>query len=167
MSVDWIQPTAWKIVHTFTIILNTFQLGYKNQSTYDVSGTNRCSFSDKYKTLKYSLVKAYDYWMLNLLVHHVTGRFWKAIIIMFRMIPCSELAQIKRTHIHTFSTKVTCATGDIIFYWPCITVYQYSESNAMHFLFNLLRIKGLYMFRALLAHPQEVPHKQHLIYCKQ
>jgi hypothetical protein len=25
----------------------------------------------------------------------------------------------------------------------------------MHFLFNLLRIKGLYMFRALLAHPQE------------
>jgi retron-type reverse transcriptase len=25
----------------------------------------------------------------------------------------------------------------------------------MHFSFNLLRIKGLYMFRALLAHPQE------------
>jgi hypothetical protein len=25
----------------------------------------------------------------------------------------------------------------------------------MHFLFNLLRIKGLYMFGALLAHPQE------------
>jgi hypothetical protein len=26
----------------------------------------------------------------------------------------------------------------------------------MHFLFSLLRINGLYMFRALLAHPQEV-----------
>jgi hypothetical protein len=26
----------------------------------------------------------------------------------------------------------------------------------MHFLFSLLRIKGLYKFRALLAHPQEV-----------
>jgi hypothetical protein len=26
-------------------------------------------------------------------------------------------------------------------------------------LFNLLRIKGLYMFRALLAHPQETLHK--------
>jgi hypothetical protein len=26
----------------------------------------------------------------------------------------------------------------------------------MHFLFSLLRIKGHYMFRALLAHPQEV-----------
>jgi hypothetical protein len=25
----------------------------------------------------------------------------------------------------------------------------------MHFLFSLLRIMGLYMFRALLAHPQE------------
>jgi hypothetical protein len=35
----------------------------------------------------------------------------------------------------------------------------------MHFLFNLLRINGLYIFRALLAHPQEVLHKQHLVYC--
>jgi hypothetical protein len=26
--------------------------------------------------------------------------------------------------------------------------YQYSETNVMHFLFSLLRIKGLYMFRA-------------------
>jgi hypothetical protein len=36
-----------------------------------------------------------------------------------------------------------------------VTVYQYSETNVMHFLFNLLRIKSRYMFRALLAHPQE------------
>jgi hypothetical protein len=36
---------------------------------------------------------------------------------------------------------------------------QYSETNVMHFLFNLLRIKGLYMFRALLAHPHEVRNK--------
>jgi hypothetical protein len=35
-------------------------------------------------------------------------------------------------------------------------VYQYSETNVMHFLFNLLRIKGLYMFWVLLAHPQEM-----------
>jgi hypothetical protein len=33
------------------------------------------------------------------------------------------------------------------------------------FLFSLLRIKGLYMFRALLAHPQEALHKCHFIYC--
>jgi hypothetical protein len=35
----------------------------------------------------------------------------------------------------------------------------------MHVLFNLLRIKGLYMFRELLAHPQEALHKRHLVYC--
>jgi hypothetical protein len=35
----------------------------------------------------------------------------------------------------------------------------------MHFSFHLLRIRDLYMFRALLAHPQEVPHKRHLVYC--
>jgi hypothetical protein len=35
----------------------------------------------------------------------------------------------------------------------------------MHILFNLLRIKGLYMFRKLLAHPQEALHKRHLVYC--
>jgi hypothetical protein len=34
-----------------------------------------------------------------------------------------------------------------------IIVYHYSETNVIHFLFNLLRIKGLCMFRALLAHP--------------
>jgi hypothetical protein len=43
--------------------------------------------------------------------------------------------------------------------------YQYIETNVMHSLFNLLRIKGLYMFRALLAHPQEAKHKRHLVYC--
>jgi hypothetical protein len=37
----------------------------------------------------------------------------------------------------------------------CLLVYQYSETNVLHILFNLLRIKDLYMFRALLAHPQE------------
>jgi hypothetical protein len=44
-------------------------------------------------------------------------------------------------------------------------VCQYSETNLMHFLFNLLRTKGLYMFRALLAHPQEVLYIRHLVYC--
>jgi hypothetical protein len=42
---------------------------------------------------------------------------------------------------------------------------QYSEINVIHFSFNLLRIKGLYMFRALLAYPQEALHKRHLVYC--
>jgi hypothetical protein len=34
-------------------------------------------------------------------------------------------------------------------------VHQYSETSVMRFSFNLLRTKGLYKFRALLAHPQE------------
>jgi hypothetical protein len=34
----------------------------------------------------------------------------------------------------------------------------FSETNVVQFLFNLLRIKGLYMFRALIDHPQEVLH---------
>jgi hypothetical protein len=40
-----------------------------------------------------------------------------------------------------------------------------SETNVMHFLFNLLRIQGLHMLRASLAHPQEVLHKRRLLYC--
>jgi hypothetical protein len=42
---------------------------------------------------------------------------------------------------------------------------QYSETSVMHILFNLLRIKDLYMFRAFLAHPQEALNIQDLFYC--
>jgi hypothetical protein len=40
--------------------VNSFQLGYKNQSVYAVSGTSRCLFSDKYKTHKHSMGRAYS-----------------------------------------------------------------------------------------------------------
>jgi hypothetical protein len=55
----------------------------------------------------------------------------------------------------------------VLQYTPIIythLVYQYSETNVVHFLFSLLRIKGLNMFRALLAHLQEVLHKRQLVY---
>ena len=45
--------------------VNTFHLGYKNQSVYAVSGTNRCLFSDKYRTQKYSVGRTNSCWMLN------------------------------------------------------------------------------------------------------
>jgi hypothetical protein len=35
----------------------------------------------------------------------------------------------------------------------------------MHVLLSLLRIKGLYVFLALLVHPQEALHKHHFVYC--
>jgi hypothetical protein len=63
--------------------------------------------------------------------------------------------------LHTFSKPSLC----LMVCWPRIILYQYSETNVMHFLFGLLRVKGLYMFRALLAHPQEALHKRHLVYC--
>jgi hypothetical protein len=52
-----------------------------------------------------------------------------------------------------------------MFCCPCIIVYQYNEIKVMHISFSLLRIKFLYMIRALRAEPQEALHKRHLIYC--
>jgi hypothetical protein len=79
-----------------------------------------------------------------------TISFFKDISILFFYVGCNG--------------KPTLSTG-LMFCRPCIIVYQYNESNVMHFSFSLLRIKGLYMFRALLAHPQEALHKRHLLYC--
>jgi hypothetical protein len=42
---------------------------------------------------------------------------------------------------------------------------QYNETNVMHISLNLLSLKSLYMFRALLAHPQDALHKRQLVYC--
>jgi hypothetical protein len=68
-------------------------------------------------------------------------------------------------HCAFFSSQLPTTPIYLIFCWPYIIVYQYNETNVMQFLFSLLRIKGLYMFRALLAHIQEALQKLHLEYC--
>jgi hypothetical protein len=65
----------------------------------------------------------------------------------------------------TFHVNYIPVTEFLMFCLPCIIVYQYNEINVMHFALNLLRMKGLYMFRALLAHPQKALQKRHLVYC--
>jgi hypothetical protein len=47
-----------------------------------------------------------------------------------------------------------------VFSWPCIIIYQYSETNAMHILFSLLRINGLYMFQ-ILVQPTDITRTQY------
>jgi hypothetical protein len=42
-------------------------------------------------------------------------------------------------------------------------INQYNETNVMHFSFSLLRINGLHMFRALLAHSATVPQPTDII----
>jgi hypothetical protein len=54
---------------------------------------------------------------------------------------------------------------DLMFSFPWIAVYQFKENNLMPFSFNLLRIKGPYMFQALLAHPQEALNKRNFLCC--
>jgi hypothetical protein len=56
--------------------------------------------------------------------------------------------------------------------WPSPTLKR-STTNSVStmkptwctFHSTLYRIKGLYMFRALLTHPHEALHKRHLVYC--
>jgi hypothetical protein len=56
----------------------------------------------------------------------------------------------------TLLTEVQCKVPTCPISFLLINVCnQYNETNVMHFLFSLLRIRGLYMFRALLVHIQE------------
>ena len=57
--------------------VNTFHLGCKNQSVM-LYGAEIAVYSEiKYKTYEYSVGRKYNYWMLNLLVYHMTSRLLK------------------------------------------------------------------------------------------
>jgi hypothetical protein len=48
---------------------------------------------------------------------------------------------------------------------PNVGKFQYNQIYVMHFLFSLLTIMSIYMFRELFTHPQEAIHKRRLLYC--
>jgi hypothetical protein len=56
-----------------------------------------------------------------------------------------KIFEIFRTSVFCFFSVVFYTNQYLLFCWPFIILYQYSETNMMHFLFSLLRIKGLYI----------------------
>jgi hypothetical protein len=63
------------------------------------------------------------------------------------------------THFWNYISNESTSSGEHIqcknSFLKIHVIRQYRETNVMHFLFNLLRIKGLYMFRALFASEDE------------
>jgi hypothetical protein len=74
---------------------------------------------------------------------------------------------LEKVHMHTAQAKYvpTSYTTACTMLYPDINHNQYSKTKVMHFLLNLLSIKGLYMFQALLTHLHEALNKGHLVYC--
>jgi hypothetical protein len=77
----------------------------------------------------------------------------------------SRTAPYKQILLLTSNSAVSMPGPSAVFHIRCILLFnQYSETNMMQFLFNLLRIKVLYMFRTWVAHPQEVLRKRPFVY---
>jgi hypothetical protein len=105
-------------------------------------------------------------YVANTKLDHVFSRKRSVWFIMHWYYNSNQMLHI---NIHLICLQISDFTPQYIFSlmfcWPCIIVYQYNETSITHFSFNLLRIKALCMFRSLLAHLQEAPHKRHLVYC--
>jgi hypothetical protein len=67
------------------------------------------------------------------------------------------LSTVKKLH-PSWQQKTT----SIFDYWLSV-IRIINQHDALSL--NLLRIKGLYMFQVLLAHPQEELNKRYLVYC--
>jgi hypothetical protein len=141
-------PVFRKLSHVFFVLRVVYRYISTAWSTKWVTGCKiqlteqRVIYCAVASHVSYSLRMAL--WGLNMSEWHIVN---KAVLIT----PCISRFLMRNSHISAGT-------------W---TRYknQNSETNVMHFLFNLLRIKGLYVFRALLAHPQEALHERHLIYC--
>jgi hypothetical protein len=69
------------------------------------------------------------------------------------------------THSHTHTLTLTHIHTHTRTHTHTLTHTHKHTHTHSRFLLNLLRIKGLYMFRALLAHPPETLHHPHLVHC--
>jgi hypothetical protein len=102
----------------------------------------------------------------GMLVHW--SRYWLGHLTLLAqsISDCTSSWTLNWTYMLPRCTEPWTSNTDsyLIFCWSSIIVYQYNETDVMHFSFSLLRIKGLYVIQALLAHPQKARHKHHLVY---
>jgi hypothetical protein len=100
-------------------------------------------------------------------LHHVPSKYTSVCRdVAVRRVGCSKVSDHPNKHFgHKF--RVDGSSFCFPHLESCQTryLYQYNETNVMQFSSSLLRIKGLNMFRALPAHPQEALNKRHLVYC--
>jgi hypothetical protein len=70
-----------------------------------------------------------------LLLELAEMEFWSDFIWFWPTVQCFYLAW----NLQNAQKSINLSS---MFFWPCIIVYQYRETNAMHLLFNLLIIKS-------------------------
>jgi hypothetical protein len=78
---------------------------------------------------------------------------------------CPNTAVCVEIALHGLTSKWRKLWSKLIFRLLCTNLcIQYNETNVIRLSLNLLIIKGLYIFQALLSQPQEAQHKRHLVH---
>jgi WD40 repeat protein len=125
-------------------ILSTWSFSYLNHSIIRKE-VALCGFTVTCKTQVYITV-----WDINSPKPIAVSKLTPNVIFLF-------ISRITEEYVVFYSVF-----NDALKYYK-ISIFR--KTNVMHLLFSLLRVKGLYMFRALFAHPREALHKRHLVYC--